>query len=141
MNDEKLLSYIYKSSKSGSQTLNTLLSQVDNPAMRQDILSGIYAYDAISTDAAEIMAKGGTSPKENGIIKQAMSAFGTKLNTAFDASPAHIAQMIIKNSQSEVRGISKELERFCDCTPEVHALGRKLLRSEETNLEAMKSYL
>lgn len=139
--NENLLNTIYQNTKMGSDTLNEVLPKITDAGLRNEIVTQIASYDAIKNNAVRILGEMGKKPKDNSLFKRGAAAWGTKVNTAVDSSVGHIAEMIVKGYSTGVLELSKELSKSGDCNPEVHTLGRDLLRTEEDNLHKIKSFL
>ena len=74
-------------------------------------------------------------------MQQAMTWGGIQLNTAFDKTPDHIAEMMIQGSTMGIIDMSRTLKQYNDIPQNIKALGYELITVEENNVQRMKSYL
>ena len=58
-----------------------------------------------------------------------------------DASPSHIAEMVIQGDTMGITSLTRELNNNPLASSEVTALGQELIRSEQRNIESLKKYL
>ncbi|MBE6700761.1 MAG: hypothetical protein E7582_02590 [Ruminococcaceae bacterium] len=136
----QLLNKIYWGTEIGSKALNALLPKVNNPPLRRAIITQINEYDKINSDAKYQISALGKKAKKN-LFSTASAIMESKMNSAVNSSPSHIAEMIIKGSNMGIINITKELNRATFCSPTTYNLGKKLVKTEEENVTRIKSFL
>ena len=138
--DLQLLTKIYEGTHIGSKSLNAILPKIETPALRRAIISQINEYDKINSNAkSQISDMGEKSSAPT--LSSLMAVAEAKVNTAINPSSSHIAEMVIKGSNMGIINITKELNKSKPCQPSVYNLGRKLVKTEEENIEKIKSFL
>ncbi len=138
--DIQLLSKIYEGTHIGSKSLNALLPSITNPPLRRAIITQINEYDKINSDAKCMISSLGKKAKKP-TFSAMMASTEAKINASANSSPSHLAQVVIQGSNMGIINITKYLNRSQLCTPTVYTLGRKLVKTEEENLERLKSFL
>lgn len=138
--DLQLLNKIYKGTHIGSRSLNTMLTGVTSPPLRRAIIAQINEYDKINSDAKyHISALGETAKKPT--VTAMSASMEARMNLLADSSPSHVAETIIKGSNMGIINITKELNRSKLCSPAVYDLGRRLVKTEENNVNRIKTFL
>ena len=138
--DIELLNKIFKGTHIGSKSLNSMLPGIKNVSLRKAVITQINEYDKINSDARFMIASLGETPKKP-TMTSISASMEAKINVASDSSPSHIAETIIKGSNMGIINITKELNKSKLCTPTVYDLGRKLVKTEENNVERIKPFL
>ena len=138
--DLKLLTKIYEGTHIGSKSLNAILPKIESPILRRAIISQICEYDKINSDAKSQISSMGEKTSAPA-FSSLMAITEAKINTTINPSSSHIAEMVIKGSNMGIISITKELNKSNQCQPNAYNLGRKLVKTEEDNIEKIKSFL
>ncbi|MBO5340906.1 MAG: hypothetical protein J6A62_07910 [Oscillospiraceae bacterium] len=140
--DTKLLSYIHKNAAMGTRTIPQVLSLPQSAAMSRALNSQLREYKSIA-QAAQAHAKSrGETVKEPSHASQAMSAMMLRMQTLTDRSTSHLAEMMIQGSTMGTVQMTRRLNQFhANADKEIMELGKKLLETEERNIQQMKLYL
>jgi len=136
----ELLKKIYTCTDTSSKTLNCILTKVTNPTLRKAIITQINNYDKINSDAkSEISNLGHTAPKN--VLPSLTAKLGAKINSSVNKTDSGIAEIIIKESGSDIINITKAINKNQTVAPACYNLGRKLIQNEEENIERIKVFL
>ena len=140
--DTKLLSYIHKNAAMGTRTIPQVLSLPQSAAMSRALNSQLKEYEKIA-QAAQAHAKArGESVKEPSHASQAMSAMMLRMQTLTDHSTSHLAELMIQGSTMGTVQMTRRLNQFHgNSDRKIMELGKKLLETEERNIQQMKYYL
>ncbi len=138
--DLKLLQKVYTGTNIGSVSLNAMLPGVKSPSMRRAIITQINEYDKINSDAKSEISNLGKKPQKP-VWASACASMEAKTNVKINDSASHVAEVIIKGSNMGIINITKEINKSHFCKPSTYNLARRLLKTEEQNVERLKEYL
>ncbi|NLK38637.1 MAG: hypothetical protein GX303_00110 [Clostridiales bacterium] len=138
-----LYRHIYKNAEMGYDTIAKLLSKVTDDRFRAELTMQMEGYKRISDMAASRLKSINQPPKPISIAKKLPVRAGIAVNTLFDRSVSHIAEMMINGSSMGIVEITKKLNsvNLRDCEEEALNLGRDVAGFEQQNIERLKSYL
>ena len=105
------------------------------------IQSQLREYEDICAAAADMARRENSEAKGVNALAKISSYLSVNMNTMIDKTSSHLAEMMMQGSNMGVIEITQKLKEFADADEEVLSLGRKLLKTEERNLEQLKKYL
>ncbi len=140
--NSEMLNYIHQNAQMGQDTIDQILGIVEDERFKC-MLDGQYKeYKDIFNEAEEILNKSGKESKEVNKLQQIEAYMMIKLNTLTNKSPDHISEMLMRGSVMGIAEITRRLKKYKnDVREDVYALGEKLLRTEERNLQECKSFI
>ena len=140
--DKEILAEVYRNAQLALQSISDILPEIEDGAVREEVLREHEEYEKISGRAAQLARLRGVRLKEPNPVKKAMMWSAIKMNTATDGSGQHIAELMIRGT---VTGITSLKTTLTDCSPgmdgEVRELLVKLIELEEGFEEQLKNYL
>ena len=137
----EFLNKVYQNAQMASDSITTVSQKVKDKNLLSDLQTQHQQYTAISSKATTELANANELPADSNIMQQAMTWGGIQLNTAFDKTPDHIAEMMIQGSTMGIIDMSRTLKQYNDIPQNIKALGYELITVEENNVQRMKSYL
>ena len=137
----ELLNFIYKNAEMGKQTLPQLLEVCEDASFREVILSQLREYQEICEAAASMAREEHQEAKGIGAMAKISSYLSVNMNTMIDKTSSHLAEMMMQGSNMGIIEITQKLREYGDADGAVLALGQKLLKTEERNLEQLKKCL
>ncbi len=141
MNENHMLEEIYQNAEMALYSLETLLPKVADGTVHGTLSQYKTTLEDIAGRAEQMLRKRGLEPEETGAISKMGVWSGIQWNTMKDASPSHIAEMVIQGNTMGITALTRELNNNPLASSEVTALGRELIRSEQKNIETLKNYL
>lgn len=140
--DKEILAEVYRNARLALQSISDILPEIEDNAVREEVLREHEEYEKISGMAAQLAGKRGIQLKEPNPIKKAMMWSAIKMNTAVDGSGQHIAQMMIRGTVTGVTSLKTTLtDGSPDMDAEVRELLTKLIELEEGFEKKLKQYL
>ena len=139
--DTALLNFIYQNAEMGKETIPKLTKIVKDPEFRQVLESQLEEYQTIFNKADEKIQASHQEAKGIGSMEKISSSAMLNLSTLLDKSNSHIAEMMMQGSNMGIIEITQKLREYGDADGAVLALGQKLLKTEERNLEQLKKFL
>ena len=137
----ELLQYIHKTAEMGCQGILTVLSHTKNTSLHQVLEEQRAEYQKLGREAERLLSARGEDATKLGAMAKISSELMANGQMLFDDSVSKIAEMTIQGNNM---GVSKTLQHLHDYHGEdegVRSLTRKLLATEEANVEQLKSFL
>ena len=141
MNEIDLLSHVYQTAEMGQDGITSVLRYSRDPSLRQALERQKREYRELQASAGDMLRSRGVQPDGVGAAAKLSSELMSAMKTMGDHSSTKIAEMMIQGS---TMGVTKSLRTLRDCRPEdprVKDLADKLLKTEQANIEEMKTFL
>ena len=140
--DSEIIAEIYRNAQLALTSISDILPEVEDVAIKEEILRQHEEYEKVCSKAAELAHKFDVDVKEPNPMKKAMMWSAIKMGTANDNSPQNIAQMMIRGT---VNGITSRRTSLTDGSKfmdeEVKSLLTELIELEEGFEEKFKAFL
>lgn len=139
--DTEILQSICKSTQMGQSGIRAVMDAARDPAMQRALASQLREYDAIHHQADRLLRDRGESARQIPGIVLSYSRLSAGMKMARDSSSSAIAEMMI---QGNTRGMVKSMRQnreYRVLDPKVSGLSNRLLQTELSNIEQMKSFL
>lgn len=137
----EFLNKIYQNAKMASDSITTVSQKVENKNLLSDLQTQHQQYTAITSKATTELSNVNELPDEKNLMAQAATWSGIQMNTMFDKTPDHIAEIMIQGSVMGIIDMTRTLKQYNDVPQNIKALGHELVTIEEKNVERMKNYL
>lgn len=138
----ELLSEMYRNVTMGSENLATVVPKIKDKFLLTNVTSQLERYADFTNKTAQMLDKYAVRPKEATMMKKAMSRTGIAMNTLFDSSDRHIAEMIVKGTKMGVEQLEHKLNDFRNkgCDEDAVKLCRDIAAFEHTEADRMLDY-
>lgn len=138
-----IYNHIYKNAEMGYDSISSVLPKVTDDRFRAELAMQMEGYKKLSETAAAKLKNANTPPKPISPIKKLPARAGIAVNTMFDSSVSHIAEIMINGSNMGIVDITKKLNtvNLQSCEEDALNLGRDIANFEQQNIERLKSYL
>lgn len=137
----ELLDYIYQNSQMGIETIKQLLEITTDESFKKYLESEVNEYTEINKSAEELINKRHAEEKGISNVAKIRTYLAINMKTLTDKSTSHIAEMLIQGSTMGIIEAIKNLKKYQNAEKEIIALGKKLLKFEENNMEELKEFL
>ena len=140
--DSEIIAEIYRNAQLALTSISDILPEVEDVAIKEEILRQHEEYEKVCSKAAELAHKFDVDVKEPNPMKKAMMWSAIKMGTANDNSPQNIAQMMIRGTVNGITSLRRSLtdgSKFMD--EEVKSLLTELIELEEGFEEKFKAFL
>lgn len=139
---EELLAEVYRNCQLALESISDVLPEVEDAALKEEILRQHEEYEKISSKAAVLAKDKALEVKEPNPMKKAMMWTSVKMNTLADNSRSHIADMMIQGTVMGLTSLKTSYgERPVNDDEEISALANELIALEENFEERLKTYL
>lgn len=136
-----LLDNISQNCAMGKSAIKQLLPHIRDEQFRQTIESQYREYDEIDDLAVQALKHHGRSAEDVSAMAKLSSYLMVNAGTLADGSVSHMAEMMAKGSSNGIIEITKRLNELNDANPEVSALAKRLLSTEQRNMDELKTFL
>lgn len=137
----QFLNYIYQNSQMGITTIEQLTTKVEDSAFHNQLYKQLQEYKAINQEAVNQLHKSGQTEKDIPKTQEASAYMSIAIKTLVNHSPSHISEMMIKGSAMGIIDVTKNLKEYQDAPQEIKNLADRLLKTEENNIQSLKTYL
>ena len=137
--DEQFLSDMYRGAKMGTETIDTVLSKVDDKRMKDELIRQQHDFKKFEVKIMEEMSKIGAKPHDIPLTQKMGSKMGIMFNTAVDNTPSHIADLMIQGNNMGVVGTTKL--KNSDKENGFAPLCDEFVQMSERNIEKLKQFL
>lgn len=137
----KAINDVYKNAHIALQSISDLLPSVDNEELKKELLEEYEGYEKTIGEISAFMSENDIEPKDINPFKKAMMWSGIKMNTMFDNSRTHIAEIMIKGTVmgiTELTAMKNESSNLDERTIEYID---RLLALEEEYEQRLKKFL
>lgn len=137
----EFLNKVYQNAQMASESIAIVSQKVQDKNLLSDLNTQHQQYTAITSKATTELSNENQLPQEKSAMSQTMVWGGIQMNTMFDKSPDHIAEMMIQGSMMGIIDMTRTIKQYSDIPQNIKALGYELVTIEENNVQRMKNYL
>lgn len=139
--DAVVLKEIQKNTQMGMTAIDTILDKIGDDDFSLQLSKQSLRYSEIHNMALDkILEKKGEVYRGNQITEMMLKG-GIHMNTAFNISREHLAEMLIQGSNRGITSMWKVMKHNQLATNESVELARELVDFEEKNIERLKDFL
>ncbi len=132
---------IQKNTEIAIKAIDTISDKVYDDQLAMQISKQAIAYSDLHNQALEKLIEAKAEPYHSNYISDMMLKGGIHYNTMLNTSTGHIAELMIKGSNSGIVEMNKILNRNENADENTLDLAKKLISYEETNIDTLKKYL
>ena len=141
MKDTQLLQYVHKTAEMGIEGLRDVEDRIRDQALHRAVRQQIAEYREISRQSGELLRARGEEPEEPDLMARVSSEVMSTAKTFPEADPSKIAEMVIQGNTMGITRGTRHLNDYAGDDPKVKALARRLISTEQDNVEQMKQFL
>ncbi len=140
-NTVDFLSEIYRSAKMGIETIDRLLTKVNDNKIYDELKYQMRSYEEIADEAHNELLKRNNEPAEISPLNKLSARMSVGINTLISSKPSHIADMMIKGNRMGIEGIVSSYQSHADADPSIKGLADRFLKLEKDNAERLKKFM
>lgn len=137
----EFLNKVYANAQMASESIAMVAQKVQDKNLLSDLNTQHQQYTAITSKATTELSNENQLPKEKNALAQTAAWGGIQMNTLFDKTPDHIAEIMIQGSVMGIIDMTRTIKQYADVPQNIKALGYELVTVEENNVQRMKNYL
>lgn len=139
--DIEFLNYIYQNAKMGVVGIDNIKAKIYDTELKDLIATQRKEYVSICDEATKLLNELGVGEKDISAMAKVMTYFMANLELLKDDSASNIAKLMIEGSNKGIVEITKKLNGYNNANKKVEKLARKLLVTEQHNIDELKIYL
>lgn len=126
----------------GCHGIHSVINETLNQSLRKDLTAQLQEYQNIYTEADRLLKQRDAEPKNINPMAKYSSGMAAKLQvrTSLDPSSKIAALMLQGNTRGMIKSIHN-LRSMGTLDPKVSSLSKRLLQTEQANIDQMKQYL
>ena len=137
----KAINDVYKNAHIALQSISDLLPSVDGDGIKDELKEQYEGYEKAIGEISTFMAEQGLESKDINPFKKAMMWSGIKMNTMFDNSRTHIAEIMIKGTVMGITELTAMKNESDNLDDNVLKYLDDLLTLEEEYEQRLKKFL
>ena len=139
--DIEFLNYIYQNAKMGVVGIDNIKAKIYDTELKDLIATQRKEYVSICDEATKLLNELGVGEKDISAMAKVMTYFMANLELLKDDSASNIAKLMIEGSNKGIVEITKKLNVYNNSNKKVEKLAKKLLVTEQHNIDELKIYL
>ncbi len=141
-NDTQMLNSIRKTTEMGAYGIRTVMEETGDPSLYQELKDQLAEYEKIYDEADSLLRdRGGKAENINPMAKMG-SMVSSKMKIRMSKNPnAKVAELMM---QGNTKGMIKSIHNnrtMGVLDPKVSNLSNRLLQTEQSNIDTLKTYL
>jgi hypothetical protein len=137
----ELLNFIYQNAQMGEETINHLSDIIEDTPFKTHMRNQLKEYGEMRTAARSMLNEHGYDEKGISAFEKVRTYLMIDLQTMTDRSASHIAEMLIIGSNMGVIQAIRSIKKYGDAEEEILGLMKRLLTTEENNIQQLKNFL
>lgn len=137
----EFLNFIFKNAEMGIIGIDDVLNVLEDADFADMLNRQKQEYENILKKAKEILKCYGKDTKENSGLSKVRSNIMVKMGSMMDSSVSNFAKMMMEGTNKGIIEIQEKINNINVEDEEIIELAKKLLATEERNLEDFKSLL
>lgn len=140
--NKEILTDIYRSARMGIESINQLLSKVNDNKIYDELKYQLRTYEEVSNEAYNEILKMDTEPKDISTLTKVNAKMSIGMNTIMNNSPSHVADMMILGNTNGVTELTKCLNSNEKSLDEgVKEFTKRFIKMQQENIERLKKFL
>ena len=139
--DAEFLNYIYQNAKMGVIGIDNIKHKIFDDELKNVIATQKKEYQKIADDASSILNELGLTEKDVSKMAKVSTYVMANLEMLKDDSSSNIAKLMIEGSNKGIIEINKNLNSYNNMNSKIIKLAKKLLATEQHNIDELKIYL
>ena len=136
----ELLGEMYRNVTMGSENLASVVPKISAKAMLTGVTSQLEGYADFTRRTEKLMREQSMTPKKPSKMKKLMARSGIMMDTMFDSSDGHIADMIVKGTHMGADALEVSLITLDSADPDTKALCREIVDFERKQAAEMRQF-
>lgn len=143
MNELEFYQKLYKSADIGYGAITDLLPKVHDEKLRHDMALHMEGYRHFSHVANEHLAAANQKGEKHSPLRALPARMGTMMNTMFNTSREHIAEVMIRQSNASILDLRRTMNRLGEHkgTEEAVTDCQRMIDFEQDNIKRMQKYI
>ncbi len=137
----EFLNYIHQNAEMGLTTINQLIKIAEDEKFLKHLKIQLEEYRNIDNKAIEMLHKENNEEKDINKLAKISAYMNIAMKTMMDKTPSRISEIMMQGSVMGIIDILKNLKRYPEANDKIKTLAKKLLATEESNIEHLKEFI
>ena len=139
--EARLLGEIYKTAKTGADTVLNFMPYVKEEGMRRHLTMQLDGYERCAACAAEELEAMGQSAKAHNAVQRFSARAVAAMNTMVSSTTSHVAALLLQSTNANISDMTRILNATSGSEECSRTLARDLATFEEYNRAKLMRYL
>ena len=135
------LSDIYRGVRMGAETLDTIINRTNSSEIKHELMREKQVYREFQSKLMNEIKKRNFEPQPAMKMKRRMAKMGIVMNTTFDNTSSHIADLVIQGNNMGIIGMNKAINHHKNCNKEITDLANELIQIQNNNIDNLTRFL
>ncbi len=141
INDVEMLNYVLQNAEMGCQGITCVRKNVHDSKVDHVLCEQLVKYGKIYHSANNMLRNRGADIQHISPVTKAMTRYAAQRDLRRDSSSSHIAEMMIKGNTMGVNKMTRHIRDYDGKDPNVQTLAKKMLSTEEENINELTSFI
>ena len=141
INDIEMLTYVLHNAEMGCQGIASVRKRVHDSKVDGLLCEHLIRYGKLYHCASSMLKNRGAEVRHLSPVTKTMTRIATERDLRRDTSASHIAEMMIKGNTMGVNKMARHLREYDNSDSHIRLLAKKMLDTEETNINELKAFL
>ena len=132
---------IQKNTGMAMQAVNTLAERNQDNSLSLQISRQSIKYAELYNEASRKLMNAKKEGYKANVVSDAMLRAGIRYHTLLNTSPEHIAELMIKGSNTGILEMEKAMKHNERAGQEALGMAKQLIEFEQSNIKRLKDYL
>lgn len=139
--DLDFLNYMYKNAQMGIIGIDNVIGKVKGKQLKTLLEKQRVQYEDICNQATELLKKEDGTVEGINTMARVSTTFMVNMEMAKEPNDSCIAKMMIEGTNKGIIEINEKLNNIPNIPKKIVDLAKRLLKTEQNNLEELKKYL
>ena len=137
----EFLKFLYQNAKMGIVGIDDIKSHIEDEDLKKLISRQRSEYEEVANECIIILNEMGKDEEDISGMSKIMSYMVVGMEMLKDDSSSNIAKLMIEGSNKGIIQINEKLNDYSNVNPKITKLAKKLLKTEQHNIDDLKIYL
>lgn len=139
--DRAVLDESYRNTRTGREAINVIIGKVEDDDLALDLNRQACRFIQMEEKMQKEYRRANETPPEDSLVDRTILWGGIQMNTLWNASTEHLADMMIQENTKGITELLKVVKRNKSVQKEYYEMAQELMDFEEKNIEKLKAYL
>ena len=139
--DRAVLDESYRNTRTGREAINVIIGKVEDDDLALDLNRQACRFIQMEEKMQKEYRRANETPPEDSLVDRTILWGGIQMNTLWNASTEHLADMMIQENTKGITELLKVVKRNKSAQKEYYEMAQELMDFEEKNIEKLKQYL
>ena len=140
-NDVALLFEVYQNARIGMDAIDMILPKTKDLGLIGDLSAQRSRYLDVAKKAAQHLLDCNVFPADHNMLGKSALWASVQFSTLLDATPKHLAQLMINGSRKGVDELNVLLAQHMQAEQQTADLANEFIALEQNNMEKLNTYL